>query len=281
MRHPVRIATILYALLWACTGNHQALRRPRQPKKIVRRHVQCPSGHDKPMLAIVIDDMGRRPGEIDPFLDLRIPLTFSVFPCLPATRQVLNKIMNHGLEAWGHIPMEPEKRAVMEPDLQFLTTTDSTSEIRRKFKRLLTCLPGIRGINNHMGSAFTRDPERMKAVIEVLKIRGLAFLDSRTTPLTVAESTARNLHCPCLRRDIFLDDVKNPTAVKDQLNKAAMKARQYGCAVAIGHPFQATVRGISLWLGSPFRDLVRVVPASCLFSCPRFAGDAPTSGSGG
>ena len=47
-------------------------------------------------------------------------------------------------------------------------------------------LPGIVGINNHMGSLFTSDPQALAPVMEELVRRGLLFVDSRTSARSLA-----------------------------------------------------------------------------------------------
>lgn len=259
------------ALLWillaltACA--HMAIRGPvfgiipnlRKPEFLCSDH--------RPMVAIVIDDIGRSPHDLDPFLALPIPITFSVFPNLPFSRQAIAKATRAGHEVLGHIPMEPIMSSVMEPDLRFLLVNDPADRIRSKLKKMLDSLIGIKGINNHMGSLFTQKTKLMAVVIRRLKQRGLFFLDSRTTSLTMAEATARQMHLPCLRRDVFLDDVRDSAAVEAMLDKLAQKAVQKGCALAIGHPFPETIEGIRGWLRSSNHASVRFVYASALLSC--------------
>lgn len=263
------IAAIILVFMTTCT-NIMAIRGPG-PNIVskVRKPVLSCADH-RPMVAIVIDDIGRRAHDQEPFLALPIPVTFSVFPNLPLSRQAIEKATVAGYEVWGHIPMEPIMASVMEPDLKFLLVSDTPAGIREKLVNMLESLPDIKGINNHMGSRFTQDPGLMSVVIKVLKRRGLYFLDSRTTYLTMARATAQSMHLPALRRDVFLDDIRDPTAVGASLDKLVQKALQKGCALAIGHPFPETALGISRWLKTSVRSKVRFVFASDLFSCPRF-----------
>ena len=102
-------------------------------------------------------------------------------------------------------------------------------------------MPGAVGVNNHMGSVATADPRVMRAVVGVLSRRGLFFLDSRTTDATVAEKTAEEAAVPAVSRRVFLDDVATEDAVRRQLEELVRRAKQEGEAVAIGHPYPATL----------------------------------------
>ena len=66
--------------------------------------------------------------------------------------------------------------------------------------------------------------------------RNLLFLNSRTVPSTVPRTVARQGQYDFLERDIFLDNVRDISAIKKALAKALRVARQRGQAVAIGHP---------------------------------------------
>ncbi len=115
------------------------------------------------------------------------------------------------------------------------------AEIRSRVERALAVVAGARGVNNHMGSRATADAGAMRAVMDVLRPLGLYFLDSRTTADTVAEETARASGVPALRRDVFLDVVSEPEAIRRALDQAAARARAVGSAVAIGHVHPLTI----------------------------------------
>ena len=65
------------------------------------------------------------------------------------------------------------------------------------------------------------------------------------------------------KRDVFLDNEQNVTAVLLQLRKAEALARSRGHAIAIGHPHQDTLSAIKKWLKEK-DDSVSVVPLSTL-----------------
>ncbi len=231
-----------------------------------------------PMLAIVIDDIGRKDLDYQLFKDIHQSLTFSVFPCAKHTRNALNALINSGHEVIGHIPMQPINSCVMEPDLTFLLTNDSSQTIQTKFKIMLGCLYGIKGINNHMGSKFTANKDLLLPIMEVLKKRNLYFLDSRTTPDTKAFDMARQFKIPALKKDWFIDDKPSVTYVYNMLKKVANLAIEQDCAIAIGHPYNYTAMGIKKFLKDQISKKVRIVPLSCLFFCHHASLNDPETG---
>jgi polysaccharide deacetylase 2 family uncharacterized protein YibQ len=126
----------------------------------------------------------------------------------------------------------------------------------------LDSVPGAVGVNNHMGSAATADPRVMRAVVRVLARRGLFFLDSRTTGSTVAREAARQEGVPAVSRRVFLDDVATEEAIGKAVDELVLRARAEGFAVAVGHPYPATLAVLERELPKLAQRGVRLVNVS-------------------
>jgi polysaccharide deacetylase 2 family uncharacterized protein YibQ len=74
-----------------------------------------------------------------------------------------------------------------------------------------------------------------------LKLRGLYFVDSRTSPQTKALTMAEKIQLPSRKRDVFLDDERTRSNIRYQLLRALELAQQQGSAIAIGHPYPETL----------------------------------------
>ena len=146
-----------------------------------------------------------------------------------------------GKEVLLHLPMEPAGYPKVRPGPGVILRAQSDEDIVRTIEKDLDSVPGVVGVNNHMGSAATADPRVMRAVARVLAGRGLYFLDSRTTDATVAERAAEQAAVPSARRRVFLDDVATESAVNSQLEALVRMAREQGGAIAIGHPYPVTL----------------------------------------
>ena len=101
----------------------------------------------------------------------------------------------------------------------------------------------------------------MRALMTALKGRGLYFLDSRTIPETVAEEEAREAGLATLRRDLFLDVVDEPGAVRRALALAVSRARASGAAVAIGHVHPVTIEVLASELPRLAGDIRLIRPS--------------------
>jgi len=86
-----------------------------------------------------------------------------------------------------------------------------------------------------MGSRFTQNSQLMGVVMEVLRKRGLFYLDSRTSPASVAHNAGQKWNVPVLRNQVFLDNERSQEAVERQLEKLVRIAREEGQAIGIGH----------------------------------------------
>jgi polysaccharide deacetylase 2 family uncharacterized protein YibQ len=198
-------------------------------------------------LALVIDDVGRELHLFEQLLALRSRLTFAVLPgaIYGAGAQLrLRADRRRYREILLHLPMEPRDAEAMTAEVaageRFLSVKDPHEELRAWTEAALDRVPAAVGVNNHMGSALTAEREAMAAVMPALRGRGLFFLDSLTTNVSVAGAAAAAAGVPWLERSVFLDNEPTPEAIREQLRRAAERSR-LAPTVAIGHPSQALV----------------------------------------
>jgi hypothetical protein len=198
----------------------------------------------RPLVAIIIDDMGNNRPLGRQFLDLEPRLSFSFLPQAPFTAELAQQAFAAGRDILVHLPMEPkEKKWQLEPDT--LLVTDNPDQIRDKIEGMLAATPHATGASNHMGSRFCEDGSRMRVVIETLKARSFFFVDSFTSPESQGLATARRLHLSSARRHLFLDNDQDTAAICRQLDLLAHLAHRQGQAIGIGHPHQAMLAALS------------------------------------
>lgn len=215
----------------------------------------------RPVLAIVIDDMGLdRPRALQ-MIALKGPLTLSLMTYADNLPDLVKQAHDRGHEVMAHLPMEP-MNPKENPGRGALLSRMDEGAIRKTIAEDLDSWSGYVGINNHMGSKFTADRNRMAVVMEELKARGLMWLDSRTVNDSAGPGAARALGVPFITRDIFLDNVETLDAVRVQLELAKATAKNHGTAVAIGHPHDATITALKEWLPRLSEAGVQLVPAT-------------------
>ncbi len=195
----------------------------------------------KGKIGLIIDDFGYRNDEIsDGFLHLDVNLTCAVIPGHVYSSSFGEKAVSRGHEVIVHMPMENvgENRGEEEFVLRVDMKPDA---VKNRVYDALDQIPEAIGMNNHQGSQATADPGVMNSVAAVLKERNKFFIDSRTTPETVAESIMNNWKVPSARRNVFLDNDHDEEKITRQLLSLVEIAERDGSAIGIGHVKQNTL----------------------------------------
>jgi uncharacterized protein len=208
-----------------------------------------------PKVCLIIDDAGYQKGEaLKHLYGFKVPVTVSIIPDTQFSKSLAEDFPGHGVEVMCHMPMEGhEKGMVGNAYKELLKKGMASSKVGEELKQALEDLPNCRGLNNHMGSVATVDPELMWDVCQVLKSRNLFIIDSRTTAQSVVEGVAQKAGLPVAHRDIFLDNVESPGAILKQLDLTVAYARKHGIAVAIGHFKLTTLKTLEEAVG-PLKD---------------------------
>jgi len=187
----------------------------------------------------VIDDGGLALSETQQFLDIPIPLTIAVLPHLKDTKSVCYAIARHAdKEIILHQPMEAYKSTV-DPGPGAIFNSTPPSEVSKILGRNLVSVRGAVGINNHMGSRVTENPELMRSVLLDCRSRGIFFLDSKTAYNSQVPSVAHLLGMQLEQRDVFLDIQHDRASIRKMWGQAVSKARKNGYVIVIGHAWSA------------------------------------------
>jgi len=214
-------------------------------------------------IAIVIDDLGLDENVSKQLALVDGPLTLSFLPYAEGLPQQTKMLRNIGHEIMVHLPMEP-KNTNADPGPNALLSTVDYDEFERRVLWNLNRFDGFVGINNHMGSALTENPGLMVRVMVQLRKKGYLFLDSLTSPNSVGASAAIATGVPYIERDIFLDNDRDISAILAQLAQTERIARQRGYAIAIGHPYEETMKALQFWSAKLDKNTFSLVPISQL-----------------
>ena len=201
----------------------------------------------RPMIAVIIDDMGLDKKRSERVLQLPGPLTISFMSYAEALDRQTEEARAHGHELMMHVPMEPMGEGI-DPGPGALLNNLPPDELRQRVVDDLDKFKGYVGINNHMGSKFTAYAPGMQVVMEELRRRGLLFIDSMTTDHSVGQELAHRAGVPTAGRNVFLDNAADAAAVQAQLALTEDMARKKGNAIAIGHPRDVTIAVLAAWL---------------------------------
>lgn len=217
--------------------------------------------HSKPLIAVVIDDMGLDRARNPRVLNLPKEVTLAYLPYSPNIRWQASQALNAGHELMLHMPMEPERKTA-NPGPNYLGANMNPLELQSRLEKNLAAFSGYKGINNHMGSKLTCSRDALAVVMAELKTRGLSFLDSRTGDCATAETVAREYGLKTTHRDIFIDHSESLAAAAHALAETEAAARRTGSAIAIGHPKDNTIAALSKWLPALEAKGFQLVPVS-------------------
>ena len=217
------------------------------PEKTVVAESATAAVDNRPRIALVIDDMGY--DRVNSALAVKLPpaVTLSYLPTAPDVQRQVRVARLRGHPVMLHLPMEaPSHRG--RPGVNVLALKGSEEILRERMNRMLGSFDGYIGVNNHMGSRFTRDHGRMKIVLSELRRRGLFFVDSRTSNRSVGGEVARQARVAYAVRDVFIDHDPEPEKIRARFAETERVARRNGSAIAIAHPRTSTMKLLRPWV---------------------------------
>lgn len=223
---------------------------------------KLPLSEFAPRIAFIIDDIGSSISRAQAFLDLKMPMTFSILPKLQYSVLLAEEIYEQGQEIMLHQPMEPYSHEV-DPGPGALYISYRDTEIEEIIQENLSQIPQATGVNNHMGSRFTSSSSKVVEALKIIKQKDLFFVDSLTSSHSQAYKMARRLNMRTAPRNVFLDTSPDIRAVRRQLRHLKQYALKHGAAIGIGHPYLSTLTALydfkqELNNKGPFFELVSV-----------------------
>lgn len=222
---------------------------PAAPSPAWRRYAVAVNASDpRPKIAVVVDDMGVMRARTAQAIRLPGPLTFAWFPFAPDLPQQMREAASRGHEALLHMPMQAHTNSILQTGPDPLRV-DLPAEVNlARLRDAFAAVPGVVGMNNHMGSVATRDPALMQLMALQVRARDLLFLDSVVIPHSAALPAAEAAGVPSAARDVFIDNTSNPGTIRGQLASIEAFSRRHGYAIAIGHPRPHTLAALEEWL---------------------------------
>ncbi len=218
----------------------------------------------EPVAAILIDDLGYDLAAARELIEIDLPLAFAILPHLAHSREIALEALSRGREVLLHLPMEPADLGENDPGPGALFLRHGPDGWRRLTRSAIDAVPGITGINNHMGSRLTERPDAMEVILREAKSRGLYYVDSITSGRSVGFSVGRRLGLRVGKRTIFLDNESGEEEIGFQVNRLIAQAKREGKALAIGHPHAGTIAAIRKALPRLRASGVKIVTARVL-----------------
>ena len=122
-------------------------------------------------VVIIIDDIGYDMSAVRELLKIDAEITFAILPLLSHSREAAEALHQAHREILLHLPMEPRSYPKEKPGAGALFTEMNDEEIVFQLDRNLSSVPYATGVNNHMGSKFMSDEDKLTTVFAQLKKR--------------------------------------------------------------------------------------------------------------
>jgi hypothetical protein len=198
---------------------------------------------NRPKIALIFDDLGESLKDLKEIYSLDIPVSVSVIPGLKFSRNIAHIAYRCGFSVLIHLPLQPKDEENYKTDkYKFIKSSLSRREIESLLRYYLNSIRVAIGVNNHMGSAATEDTKLMKIVLKAIKRKGLIFIDSCTSPKSVAYALAKEGNIICGYNEGFLDSNDSMEAIEKKLNEFIDKAKEKGKIIIIAHPKENTIK---------------------------------------
>jgi hypothetical protein len=213
-----------------------------------------------PRLTIVIDDWGYNSSHCKNLESINAPLGVAVLPNLPYSKTVIDCAKAAGKDPMLHLPIEPHVYRESYSAGYILKTDMPQPAVKKLLAKIFSEMPGVVGVNNHIGSKGTEDPVLMTTVLTEIKRRGLFFVDSLTSEQSVCSSVAKKLKMRIAVRDVFLDNRNERPSIERQFMIAESLAMKNGYALIIGHDRALTLQIIKEQVDKLTKEGVEFIP---------------------
>ncbi len=247
--------------------------KPTQKEKIIVAGIVPPRQPAKEV-AIIIDDIGYDMKPVRELLKIDADITFAVLPLIAHSREAARVLHQADREILLHLPMEPLSYPKEKPGSGALFTEMNEEEIAFQLEKNLASVPYAAGVNNHMGSKFMADEDKLESVFKKLKSREMFFIDSRTTPSSKTAGAAKKAHLTVASRKIFLDHERDYDKIYRVLMDVAELPAGNPPVIVIGHPYPETIQAIRDARNVFRKKGVSIVPVSQLIKAKTSEGSS-------
>jgi hypothetical protein len=207
-----------------------------------------PAAEKRGRIAIVIGQLGANGAATGLALQQLPPgITFGFLPIAERLEGWVDASRSQGHEVILLVPMEPLNYPHDDPGPNTLLLGLDTAHNLDRLEWALGRFTGYVGITSPSGSRFGTESAAMRPIMEVMKKRGLLFLDAGTAPGLVGTALAIELSVPHARVDRIIDHDPSRASIDDELHALETIALKDGAAIGMGEPYPTTLERIARW----------------------------------
>lgn len=212
-------------------------------------------------MAILLDDGGSNINLVKRFVQLPFPVGIAVLPHLQYSAETAKLAYSYGKVVFLHFPMEPKSYPSTDPGegAALVSMPELLIDGVAKYNFESLGVP-VHGFNNHMGSAFTEDKVKMAQTMAIASKYTNIFVDSRTTPNSVAYDACVSAGLKCASNKRFIDNDNDVNAIIEKIYEGAELAKKNGEVLLIGHVRKNTLDALEIALPLLEERKITIVP---------------------
>ncbi|WP_417514582.1 divergent polysaccharide deacetylase family protein [Minwuia sp.] len=204
---------------------------------------------DSRLIAIVITELGLAEAPtLSAIQDLPGEITLAFTPYSKRLREWVPAARAAGHEVLLQVPMEPRNVELNDPGDKALMTTNTPAVNLDRLSWVLSRATGYVGLTSFMGSRITVSDKDMRPVLEAIGARGLAYVDPRVTPVSIAGKLALELGLPAVTNDRFIDQQAAREPIDRRLAQLEQLALSRGSAVGFASAYPVTIERLRVWI---------------------------------
>jgi hypothetical protein len=169
-----------------------------------------------------------------------------------------------GHEVMIGLPMESERFPIQDAGPFAMDTSLSAEDNVKRLEALLSQVSGYTGVATMMGTRFGTSEALLTPVLEALKGRGLMLVTTGPRGIVATPKIAAKVGLPRAASDLVIDEDPSRLAIEAKLNQLEELVRQRQVAVAVAHPYPATVERLINWTTTLKFKKITLVPVSAL-----------------
>ena len=220
---------------------------------------------DGPRLGVIVEDLGLNRSRTEDAIDKLPPeVTLAFSPYADGLQAWVDKARSAGHEVILSVPMEPISYPADDPGPDALLTSLAPQQNIERLHKVLGRVTGYVGVMNSMGSKFTASTTALTPVMDDLSHRGLLFVDSSATRLSVAAKIARTMDIPRALNNRYVDNDLTADAIDAQLGELERVAQGYGAAVGLARAYPISIERLQAWIPTLRGKGIQIAPISAI-----------------
>lgn len=212
----------------------------------------------RPYVALIVGGLGLNPATTRQAIDDLPPeVTLSFVPYTSGLQGWIDLARAAGHEVMIEVPMQPSNYPDNDPGPQTLMANAKSDDLQAHITWALSRATGFFAVSNYQGAAFLKDKAGASTFMNVLKQRGVAFID---------DGQARGLSGAWARgsADRIVDNQINATAINAQLGGLEATAKSRGSALGTGFAYPVTLAVALRWTQTLDAKGIQLAPASAV-----------------